>query len=152
METLTHDDYVASVRALISTLRILGVSVATVEFSGSGDSGSINDIYVDIGLSLKEHEIEFVNPRDVYTPSGYKKQYTRESISLYDALVTFTYDQLSDTGLDWYNNDGGQGTLEIDLSADPPAIRLGVEINVIHTEDHIYDLGENFGLVPQENN
>lgn len=152
MEALTHDDYVASVRALISTLRILGVSVATVNFAGSGDSGSIHDIYVDIGLSLQEHEIEFVEPRDVYMDGSYKKRYTRKSTSLYDALKTFTYDQLEGTGLDWYNNDGGQGTLEIDLSADPPAIRLDVEINIVTTEDHTFDLGENFGLVPQENN
>jgi len=152
MEALTYNDYVASVRALISTLRILGVSAVAVEFSGSGGSRSIDGVHVDNGLSLNGHEIEFINPREVYTPGGYKKQYTRESISLYDALVTFTYDQLSDTGLDWYNDDGGQGTLEIDLSADPPTIRLGVEIYVVRTEDHIYDLGENFGLVPQENN
>jgi len=52
---------------------------------------------------------------------------------------------LERTGLDWYNNDGGQGTFRIDLDAgNEPIVSLDVGINYIETNDHsfAFDDGE----------
>jgi hypothetical protein len=48
------------------------------------------------------------------------------SSSAQNALEALTYDYLEETGVDWYNGDGGFGTLEIDVEAG--TVRLNVDV------------------------
>ena len=58
--------------------------------------------------------------------------------SLRDIIEHITYAALEHTQLDWYNNDGGQGDLTIDLSNTPPTIVLSLGINHVETEDYTF--------------
>ena len=60
-------------------------------------------------------------------------------MSLNLVIENVAYAAIESTGLDWYNNDGGQGTFEIDLTASPPTIHLGIGINYTETEDHSFN-------------
>jgi hypothetical protein len=77
-----------ALKVLIDELKERGVRGLTVEFSGGGDEGSINEITFE--------------PNE---PAGY------QSGPLEDALN----DYLTDQG-DWWNNDGGGGTLKVDVA------------------------------------
>lgn len=67
-----------------------GFKRVETHFSGSGDDGSIHDIYID-GKSGK-----------------------RDQPELAEKLEQWAYDLLDETGVDWYNNCGGHGDIEFD--------------------------------------
>jgi len=108
----------------LTTLRTLGVSKLVVTFSGGGDSG----------------DIESVDANEEYKTWT---EVTKEGLmSIEEIAKELTFKALENEGLDWYNNDGGQGTLEIDFSTSPPTIQLDVGINYMSTEDHSFNLNE----------
>ena len=152
MTTFTHDDYIASVKDMLSTLRVLQISKVEVEFSGSGDSGSINDIWCDNqAVKLKEYKVRAITKLSYYDQKAndWVETYVEKQTSLHDALETFTYEELSKTGIDWYNNDGGQGKLEIDFTDGEPRVDLNVSVNIVETQDNYFDLAYDFGLTEQ---
>ena len=84
--------------ALISRLRDEGVTHVEINYSGSGDSGSIEDVYISTS-----------------------KDYNREES---DRLHAIFGAELQDLGYhilenhyswDWYNNEGGYGSVNIDV-------------------------------------
>ena len=58
------------------------------------------------------------------------KTVTPQQSTLNEAIDELTYDYLEETGVDWYNNDGGYGELVIDVNAGTVAL----EVNVRYTE------------------
>ena len=83
--------------ALISRLRDAGVTHVEINYSGSGDSGSVEDVYI--------------------TTSKYDKEEQDELHATFDG-------ELQDLGYhilehhyhwDWYNNEGGYGSVNIDV-------------------------------------
>ena len=52
--------------------------------------------------------------------------------SVYEAIEEITYDYLDETGVDWYNNDGGFGDLVIDV--DNGTIALDVSTRFTQSE------------------
>jgi hypothetical protein len=87
-------------RLALLEARVLGVRTLTIEYSGSGDSGSINDIAFDGG--------SYTPQSDVDAP-GQPRLYTRLEQAAYEVLGPLPFD--------WQNNDGGSGTLTIDIVA-----------------------------------
>lgn len=120
--------------ALLTQLNLLGVKEVEVEFSGGGDSGQIDSVmYSDTHGDW--HQI----PNDLisWTKQAYGEQEAKpERMTLNDVLEDLCYRALDKCGLDWYNNDGGQGNLVIDFNETPPEIKLNVSINYTSTEDH----------------
>jgi predicted phosphoadenosine phosphosulfate sulfurtransferase len=133
---------------LLTQLRTLGVKTVEVTFSGGGDSGSIDDVNAydndmkDVDLMV--HSLDW--PEEVSTLDTTTKTWVHtEHISLKSLdhiLRNVTESALAESGLDWYNNDGGQGSLLIDFNKSPPEISLDVGINYTTTEDHTIDLNE----------
>lgn len=70
---------------LMVRLSAEGVKLAEIDFSGSCDEGSINDISLD-GKYIDD-----------------------------DELSQFAYDLLDETGIDWYNDAGGHGDMTFDV-------------------------------------
>jgi hypothetical protein len=97
-------------RALMSA----GVKVVTIEFAGSGDSGSIDSIDVDFHDDAKQPSL---------------------SDDLEKLLEDFTYDYLAGTGVDWYNNEGGQGSIVFDLSQPPYTLGASIDVNYTETKN-----------------
>lgn len=130
-------EYKANVKALLETLKSLGVHAMHISFDGSGDSGSIDYIsYMNKdGQHIRDARLqaEFMDWTQVhasYTQGQWTEEERVSRHSLYDASEQLAYDMLSETGIDWYNNDGGYGTIDIVL--DPLSIEM--EVNSRYTE------------------
>lgn len=86
-------------------MQAAGVNKVHIEFAGGGDSGSIDTIQIEMAEG-------FTEPDD-----------------LKERLENFAYAWLDGTGIDWYNNEGGQGHIEFDLTSVPPAFSANVDVN-----------------------
>ena len=135
-----------SKQLLMTLLKVMGGHKAVVGFQGGGDSGSIDDVTL---LNRKDEQIDIEGATLPWTikksvwdkdESRWVTTYEKEDYPLEKILIEVTENALEETGLDWFNNDGGQGTLSIDLSQDPPQITLDVGINYTRTDDHQFDL------------
>lgn len=131
----------------LTLLKVLGGRKAQVEFSGGGDSGSID--YVGL-LDQENKEIDLTNATfDWYEKSSqfeagkwYVRYKPAPNMPVGDVLKTICEDALEESGHDWYNNDGGYGNLTIDLTETPPEIKLNVSIRYTQTDDYEIDLNE----------
>ena len=125
---------------LLTQLNLLGAKQVYVEFRGGGDEGEIESVYYN---NRNDEHLEI--PKDMISWTkvvyGDKPKLTKE-MSLVDVLEDLCYRALDGTGLDWYNNEGGQGNLRIDLRESPVKTTLHVGINTMTTDDHEFDLDE----------
>jgi hypothetical protein len=77
----------------------LGIVQISIEFSGSGDSGDIDDIY----FRIEKNSYEYINMPDEKAE---------------DLIRDFAWDIIEskvNTVGDWVNNEGGYGTITIDV-------------------------------------
>ena len=127
---------------LLGTLKLLGVQHITVEFSGSGDSGSIDQVNLNDAngnnIDVSGHKIDWMTSYQTYKDGKWETKSELSNMPLNLVLESVTYAAIETTGLDWYNNDGGQGTFEIDLTVSPPRIDLDIGIN--YTETNRYNV------------
>lgn len=131
---------------LMTLLKLMGGSTVVVSFSGGGDSGTIDSVGLHDAkgepISLENTMFIWEIETEHHEDGKWVKQYTTKAMPIADILTQITYDALENTQLDWYNNEGGQGELEIDLNADPPKVILQVGINYTHTDEHKFYLQE----------
>jgi hypothetical protein len=134
---------------LFAKLILLKVARITVEFSGSGDSGQIDGISAenaaDGEVDIKSHQIAWDEPKQefIHTPNQndqWVNTVNNHLMPLDTIVEMLCNDALEESGLDWYNNDGGQGSFTIDLTTDPPSARLNVGINHTETDDHSFEM------------
>lgn len=125
---------------LLTQLNLLGAKRVYVEFRGGGDDGQVEGVY----YQDKHDEMQDI-PTDMiaWTKQTYGNQEKEtKNMTLVDVLEDVCYRALDHTGLDWYNNEGGQGQLTIDFTESPPNIFLNVGVNTMTTEDHNFDLND----------
>jgi hypothetical protein len=125
---------------LLTQLNLLGAKRVYVEFRGGGDDGQVEGVY----YKDKHDEIQDI-PTDMisWTQKTYGSQTPEtKTMTLVDVLTDLCYRALDNTGLDWYNNEGGQGQLVIDFTDNPTSIILNVGINTMTTDDHDFDLND----------
>lgn len=98
-----------------------GIELIEIEFDGSGDSGSIQtiDLKDKNQQPLAIHECVAGDER-VFSSVEYDykaKSYVAKTknLTLYDWLYGFGYQILDHTEIDWYNNDGGFGSISLML-------------------------------------
>ena len=102
---------------IILELKDLGVNFITIEYSGSGDSGCIDDIT----YHNKVNEVVTI-----------EKDYEQ----LHQKLEKYVYNLL-ETIEDWYNNDGGYGVVGMDLINNTYEIENHIYIK--ETEDYYHE-------------
>lgn len=125
---------------LLTQLNLLGAKRVVVEFQGGGDDGQVDGVYI---TDQNEDYIEIPDDMIAWTTQTYGDQQSEQrQTKLVDVLEDLCSRALDETGLDWYNNDGGQGNLEINFKDNPPSIKLNVGINHRTTEDYEYDLND----------
>ena len=78
-----------------------GLNAIFIHYSGCGDSGEVTEIYGTYPDSNKYTNLKSESRDFNYKDSDYEK------------LSDITYDLLT---YDWYNNEGGNGTIQIDLN------------------------------------
>lgn len=125
---------------LLTQLNLLGAKEVVVEFTGGGDDGQVDSTYyIDVNGDAQNIPQDMI----AWTKMTYGTQEKiTEKITLIDVLEDVCYRALDGTGLDWYNNEGGQGNLRIDLRESPVKTTLYVGINTTTTDDHEFDLDE----------
>jgi len=134
IHTPCQRSYMDNLRRILPVLRNHGITDVRVSFDGSGDSGLIEEVRfngaeidarslsVDIGLIYRAlEEGTWVTRRAV------------ERQTLLQAIETLTDDYLEETGVNWYDNDGGFGELRIDTERGT----VDLEIKVRFTETSI---------------
>jgi hypothetical protein len=116
-----NDEQKQRTRDVLTQLKIEGYTGVSISFDGSGDDGSINGATAfrgDFTLNERVHD-------DYYR---YEPQIT-------NSLVDLGYAILSNSGYDWYNNDGGYGSIHISLLTGD--VQLDIRIRVTDTEDYL---------------
>lgn len=105
-------------------LKDRGVAKITVTYEGSGDSGSIDNVlYYD-----KEDDEHYSSQLDI-------------TESQHNDIQNLAYPML-DGIEDWYNNEGGYGSITIDLDEFTYDIENNIRINQIETYNHNGSLKE----------
>ena len=125
---------------LLTQLNLLGAKRVVVEFQGGGDDGQVEGVYL---YDQNGNDIDIPNDMIAWTTLTYGNQESEQKqTKLVDALEDLCSRALDDTGLDWYNNEGGQGNLTINFNDNPPSIKLNVGINHTTTDDYEFDLND----------
>ncbi len=131
---------------LFTLLRMIGGAKVVVQFQGGGDCGEIADadLYDKEGnrRELSDTKILWTIEKDKFVNNEWITEAVEEFMPVKEVLRHVTETMLENEGLDWYNNDGGQGELVIDLTEEPPSVVLKVGLNYMHTDDHEYDYTE----------
>lgn len=141
---------------LLDKLQSLGVEKVIVSFSGAGDSGQIEYIEcfgsTNKTIDIVNQTLSWPTRRSTFDHQTHRwvRDVTEETQSLQSVLDQVVCDALETEGLDWYNDEGGQGTLTIDLKQDPPKINIEVGINYTRTEEHFIDLTQSGGPAPED--
>ena len=127
--------------ALTTQLKMLGVAKVVISFTGSGDSGEIE--YIEL-LNANEDIIPMPVDMVAWTKQVYGEQKAEQKqVKLRDALEDIGYRVLDETGMDWYNNDGGQGVVFLDVDGAVFGVRVEMEINITDTEEHEFKYDPN---------
>ena len=125
---------------LLTQLNLLGAKEVRVEFQGGGDDGQVDGVFL---FDTNGQHIDVPDDMIAWTTQTYGNQQSEQKpTKLVDVLEDLCSRALDNTGLDWYNNEGGQGHLEIDFKESPPSIKLNVGINQTTTDDYEYDLND----------
>lgn len=126
---------------IVLKMKAYGIESVTVCFYGGGDSGQIEEIswhpkqpppMCKIPVTTVKRTSSWSEERGIYI---HQEETGTEQKPLEQALEDLTYRLISDTGVDWYNNEGGGGEFSINLSKDRnPYIDFNVWYNVTETE------------------
>ena len=110
---------------LLLKLADLGVTGIKIFYSGSGDSGDIDDV---VYTRTKEASFDDINTLSSY---GENSLYLKElDYDLKDEISDFADQKILNDIEDWWNNDGGYGTMLIKIPSGKYEIN-----NMIYTTD-----------------
>jgi hypothetical protein len=120
--------------AFTAQMKMLGVKYVVISFQGGGDSGEIYSVdYYNLNSEAMEPPKDMVS----WTKQTYGDQEkTQSDISIDKVIEDIGYRVLDATGMDWYNNDGGQGEVNVSFDGALPRIDVDMAINITDTEEH----------------
>jgi hypothetical protein len=120
---------------LLLQLADLGVTGIKIFYSGSGDSGEIDDV---VYTTTKEASFDDINTLSSY---GENSLYlTNLDHDLKDEITEFATSKLLDEIEDWWNNDGGHGNLLIKIPSGQYEINNTIYITDTEDFHHVGDL------------
>ena len=119
--------YLENLRRVLPVLRQHGVDNVEVSFDGCGDSGSIDRVeFEGAELDRQAIGIELEGIYQYYENGEYRSEQTLRQLSLEEAIKEIAQDYLEETGVNWYDNDGGFGELTIDVVAGTVSLEVNV--------------------------
>jgi hypothetical protein len=117
---------------LLLQLADLGVTGIKIIYSGGGDSGAIDDII------YTTEEVTFLEDLDDLDPYSENVLNLRDlSTSFYSNIEDFATSKLLDEIEDWWNNEGGYGTVLIAIPSGDYTINNNIYIS--NTEEYIHN-------------
>ena len=120
---------------LLLKLADLGVTGIKIFYSGSGDSGDIDDV---VYTRTKEASFDDINTLSSY---GESSLYLKElDYDLKDEISDFASSKILDEIEDWWNNDGGYGTMLIKIPSGKYEINNNIYVTDTEEFEHNGDL------------
>jgi len=126
---------------LLLQLADLGVTGIKIIYSGGGDSGAIDDIIYTTEKVTNFEDLEYL---DQYSENVLNLRDL--STSFYSDIEDFATEKLLDNIEDWWNNEGGYGTVLIAI----PSGNYKINNNIYFTETETYN--HNGNLINQSLN
>jgi hypothetical protein len=125
---------------VIARLLDAGVKAIQIEFDGSGDSGSVYaveflDRVPDKGGQATAPVVIGSSILTAMVPG--EQGGSAEAIDPSEFFETWAYDILGGCGIDWVNNDGGYGTVTVDLST--RAVHVEMNERITSSELHEFE-------------
>lgn len=130
-------------------LKQLGITTVTIRFSGGGDSGQVDDIQYDPPLKEADKITFQIEKKSHFYDADLEEfipQTSQVTVNLEEALDQFAMEWAESTGVDWYNNEGGCGSVTIDLTQTPPTFTGEIDQYVVHIESAAYEEDVEFKL------
>lgn len=127
---------------ILASMAMKGICKIVADFSGSGDLGSVYSVSFygrdgELVSGLDTVVVPWPKFSKFYRDGKWVEEVSEVSQSLRDVMADLAYTALESTGLDWYNNDGGQG--EVVFTMYPEfSVEVNVGINYTRTEDYSF--------------
>ncbi len=129
--------YMQNLQRVLPVLRALDIESVEVCFDGSGDSGSIDGVYfqpepdeqVMVEIVRRQRHFDHQQRRWIVTENSV-------NLALSEAIEEIAYDWLEETGVDWYNGEGGYGEMMIDVG--DGQVTMEVNQRMIETSTEVY--------------
>lgn len=149
------DNFETQKKQLSAYMLDIGIKRAVVTFAGGGDSGQVEEVAFwstteeeaaqrAAALSSApnyEERVKVMGAVDVSDESTLRFFSSDtgeiEVMTVAKAAEHLAYSALNATGMDWYNNDGGQGEITIDATTEVVTVEMG--INITTTEDYSFE-------------
>jgi hypothetical protein len=103
----------ANKAAVFGALARAGITIVTVGFDGSGDSGQIESIEAHAGDTAAEFPSDQI---ELAAPGSDDGKVERSAFTLRDAIEKLAYDFLEETHGGWENNEGAYGEFTFDVT------------------------------------
>jgi hypothetical protein len=117
--------YRENLRRVLPVLREQGIQTVLVTFDGSGDEGSIDEAQFTPPLaSQTTATVEVAEIMMVMGPDGWKSEKQLIRRGLTEAVNLLAEDFIEETGIDWSDQDGGFGELNIDVEAGTVSLEI----------------------------
>ena len=126
---------------LLTALAGLGVRKVVVAYEGGGDSGDVSEVSVEPPELLPTLRTEMIELRcriGEFEDGRYQYRTADQSMSLHQAVSDFTLDWVGDTHGGWESNEGGSGSVTIDVVAG--TLKLEHTEYFTESQDYVHEL------------
>ena len=126
--------------SLLIQLADLGVTGIQIYYEGSGDSGCIDEVLYTTDKLPENLEDAFDKIRCLNTWDEESKYLRNLDSGLSSDIESFAEEKILDSIEDWWNNDGGYGTMCILVPSGKYDVMNNVRITEVETFEHVGNL------------
>ena len=126
--------------SLLIQLADLGVTGIQIYYEGSGDSGCIDQVLYTTDKLPESLEDAFDKIRSLNTWDEESKYLRNLDSGLSSDIESFAEEKILDSIEDWWNNEGGYGTMCILVPSGKYDVMNNVRITEIETFEHVGNL------------
>ena len=126
--------------SLLIQLADLGVTGIQIYYEGSGDSGCIDEVLYTTDKLPENLEDAFDKIRSLNSWDEDAKYLRNLDSGLSSDIESFAEEKILDSIEDWWNNDGGYGTMCILVPSGKYDVMNNVRITEIETFEHVGNL------------
>jgi hypothetical protein len=126
--------------SLLIQLADLGVTGIQIYYEGSGDSGCIDEVLYTTDKLPENLEDAFDKIRSLNTWDEESKYLRNLDSGLSSDIESFAEEKILDSIEDWWNNEGGYGTMCILVPSGKYDVMNNIRITEIETFEHVGNL------------
>jgi hypothetical protein len=131
-------------KLIMDALKAMGAKSVVVSYSGSGDSGQIDDCVIDDDHK-KDVEIEaFEEVGKFDDKNGWSRSIELKKRKLTEVIKDYCDNIIDQEHGGYYNNDGGDGIFELDVEAGTMTLTHNDHYTSSHTTTHNFAMSTTF--------